>query len=358
MVCAGLGLRTVVLEAAAEPRWKPGEVLAPECNPILRELGLWSELAARPGVAISCAGVRSRWGGDDEFFRDGFREPLGAGWIIDRRAFEAMLSQRAVGAGSHWVWGARVASAERRDGAWRIAIPAGCLDARLLIDATGRPAKLARGLGARRIRHQPQIATVARWPAGRSRSAWLNIESVPDGWWYAVTDPGGARILARFGDRASHDTIREAFAATHFLKSVFALPATTEPVRTANFNAESTALDRCAGEGWLAVGDAATAFDPIASQGLPNALASANAAGHAAYGYLRGRFDAVEAYAAEMAAAYEFYLRGVQVHYRSERRWADQPFWKVRRGDSVALTRDRRRSPGPRRAPEPPSPPG
>jgi flavin-dependent dehydrogenase len=315
MVCASLGLRTIVLEAAAEARWKPGEVLAPECNPILRELGLWSVLASRPDVAMPCAGIRSRWGGDDEYFRDGFREPPGAGWIVDRRAFETMLSERAVSAGVHWIWGARVASAERRDGGWRIAVPSGRIEARLLIDATGRPAKVARGLGARRIRHQSQIATVARWPASEARSGWLYIESVPDGWWYEVTDPSGARIVARFGNRAAKDGLR-----------------------TATFSAESAALDRCAGEGWLAVGDAATAFDPIASQGLSNALASANAAGHAAYRYLRGEFGVVEDYVAKMAAAYEFYLGGVQLHYRSERRWPDQPFWRLRHVGSVAHT--------------------
>jgi flavin-dependent dehydrogenase len=116
MVSAGLGLRTIVLEAARAPRWKPGEVLAPECNPILKELGLWGLLAARPDLAISSAGVRSRWGSEDTYFRDGFCEPLGAGWIIDRRAFEMFLSERASAAGADWVWGARVGSAERQDG--------------------------------------------------------------------------------------------------------------------------------------------------------------------------------------------------------------------------------------------------
>lgn len=179
--------------------------------------------------------------------------------------------------------------------------------------------------------------TVARWPASRSRSDWLDIESVPDGWWYAVSDPSGAQILARFGDHAvsgpSLDRLRAAFAATNFLKSAFALPPATELVHEAVLNAESAALDRCAGEGWLAVGDAAAAFDPIASQGLSNALASANAAAQAAYGFLRGQLDAVKAYAAEMSAAYAFYLRGVQRHYRSEPRWSDRPFWKIRHAE-------------------------
>jgi flavin-dependent dehydrogenase len=341
MVSAGLGLRTIVLEAATEPNCKPGEVLAPECNPILRELGLWSLLAARPDVAMLSLGVRSSWNSYDVLFRDGFREPFGAGWIIDRRAFETVLSNQAVTTGAHWVWGTRAYSAERRDGGWLIGstgLTETFLHARMLIDATGRPAKLARRLGGRRIRHQPQIVTVARWPMTQSQcGGWLDIESVPDGWWYAVTDPSGAQILARFGDLLDRvprrDTMREAFAATRFLKSSFVLPPATEPVHEAVLNAESASLDRCAGKDWLAVGDAAVAFDPIASQGISNALASANAAAHAAYGYLRGYVDSLEAYADEMSAAHAFYLSGVNQHYRSETRWPDYPFWKSRHVD-------------------------
>jgi flavin-dependent dehydrogenase len=340
MVAAGLGLRTIVFEAATEPRWKPGEVLAPVCNPILKELGLWRLLAARPDLAISSAGVRSRWGSEDIYFRDGFCEPLGAGWIIDRRAFEMFLSERTTTAGAAWVWGARVRSAEREDGGWRVGttgVVETVLNARLIIDATGRPAKLARRLGARRIRHQPQIVTIARWSATRSRSDWLHIESVPDGWWYTVSDASGAQILACFGDRAasapSLDRMR-ALAAANLLKSTVALSPATEPEHRAVLNAESAALDRCAGDGWLAIGDAAAAFDPIASQGLSNALASGNAAAHAAYSFLQGKFYAVNNYSSEMLAAYTFYLQGVQQHYRSEQRWRDHPFWKIRHAAS------------------------
>src|SRR6516165_4448350 len=95
MVSAGFGLRTIVLEAATRPNWKPGEVLAPECNPTLKELGLWGVLRTRRDLAVLSAGVRSRWGSEDISYRDGFCEPLGAGWIIDRPAFETFLSERA-----------------------------------------------------------------------------------------------------------------------------------------------------------------------------------------------------------------------------------------------------------------------
>jgi flavin-dependent dehydrogenase len=337
MVSAGLGLRTVVLEAASEPCWKPGEVLAPECNPILKKLGLWNSLAARPDVATLSAGVRSCWSSDDVYVRDGFCEALGAGWIIDRRAFESFLSEQAAAADARWVWGARVHSVEWQDDHWRIGatgLNAAFLYARLLIDATGRPARLARRFGARRIRHQPQIVTVARWPKAQSQSTWLDVESISDGWWYAVSDPSGAQILARFGDHAdarlSATAIPEAFAATRFLKSTTALPPPTEPVHQTVLNAESTVLDRCAGGGWLAVGDAAAAFDPIASQGLPNALASAHTAAHAAYRLLQGKSDFVEAYVADMRAAYALFFRGLHQHYLSEQRWSGHSFWKIR----------------------------
>jgi flavin-dependent dehydrogenase len=337
---AGLGLRTIVLEAATEPSWKPGEVLAPECNPILKELGLWRLLAARHDVAKPCAGVRSCWGSKKISYRDGFCEPLGAGWIIDRLAFETFLSERAITAGAHWVWGARVHAAARQDRGWQID-STGLTDkfvrARLVIDATGRPAKVARRLGARRTRHQPQIVTVARWSGTQPQSSWVNIESAPDGWWYSVSDPSGAQILAWFGDSADTrpgcDDMRRAFAVTHFLRSVLALPPRTDVMHKSVLSAESSSLDRCAGEGWLAVGDAAATFDPIASQGLSNALASANAGAHAASDYLRGKHDAVEAYAAEMSKAYAFYLHGVLHHYRSERRWIDHLFWTIRHAD-------------------------
>jgi flavin-dependent dehydrogenase len=337
MISARLGLRTIVLEAESKSKWKPGEVLPPECNPILKRLGLWSLLATRPDLATPSAGIRSCWGSDNISFRDGFREPLGTGWIIDRRAFETLLSEQAVAAGADWVWGARVHSANRQDSLWHIAstgTAAPFLLARVVIDATGRRASLARRLGARRFRYLRQIGNVARWPATRAQSAWLNIESVPDGWWYAVSDPSGAHILAWFGDHTvsgpSRLRIDSAFAATRFLQSVFAEPPPSERVELTILNAESAALDRFAGPGWLAVGDAAMAFDPIAAQGFSNAFASANAAASVACNYVRGQFEAAESYAAEMSKTYAFYLDGLKQHYLSEQRWPDRPFWRVR----------------------------
>jgi flavin-dependent dehydrogenase len=38
--------------------------------------------------------------------------------------------------------------------------------------------------------------------------------------------------------------------------------------------ADSTILERCFGPGWIAIGDAAVSYDPLASRGLVGALSS------------------------------------------------------------------------------------
>ncbi len=337
---SALGLRSVVLEAATTARWKPGEALAPECNPILERAGLSQPLAARPDIARRSAGVRSLWGSSEIWFRDGFCEPLGAGWIIDRGGFERFLGARAVEAGAEWMWGARVHGAKRSGAGWRLGLSGAAakhLEARVIIDATGRPAGIARRLGARRIQYDSQVADVAAWrTADLAQAAWVSVESEPDGWWYSVAGPNGYQLLARFQHRSALRSgaampragIRDALASTQFMRTVVTLPPRAELAHEAIVNAGSAALDHAAGEGWLAIGDAAAAFDPISSQGLSNAIASAQAAAQAVRSWIDGNRDALDAYAARMTATYDVYRRGVGAHYRTETRWPNRPFWR------------------------------
>jgi flavin-dependent dehydrogenase len=202
------------------------------------------------------------------------------------------------------------------------------LRACFVIDATGRPGKIARRLGARHIRHQRQIASVVRWQGAATRAAWLHVESGPDGWWYAMRDAAGTNILAQFRDPS--DSSSSGKMSWGVREDLNQAELASRQAHTSVVNAGSAALDRCAGEGWLAVGDAAAAFDPIASQGLSHAFSSANAAARAAYHCLRGDPDAAAGYAAQMSRTYGFYLDALRGHYRSEQRWSDRGFWRRR----------------------------
>jgi 2-polyprenyl-6-methoxyphenol hydroxylase-like FAD-dependent oxidoreductase len=199
-------------------------------------------------------------------------------------------------------------------------------------------------LGARRIEHQTQIADVIAWTAAPVEPAWVSVESDPDGWWYAASAPNGWQVVAQFRDPGTmrdasgrRIDLHDAIAATHLMRNAVVLPARGALIQSATVNAGSATLGFAAGEGWLAVGDAAAAFDPISSQGLSNAITSAQAGAQAARRRIDGETSAFDEYAARLAATYALYLRGLGAHYRSELRWRERPFWRRRHALSSGI---------------------
>lgn len=75
-----------------------------------------------------------------------------------------------------------------------------------------------------------------------------------------------------------------------------------------------------AGEGWVAIGDAAMSFDPLASRGLHHALVGAR---EAVFGLDSG------------AGSFEKYLQEKSRYYGSERRFQGEEFWQRRRFSRV-----------------------
>jgi flavin-dependent dehydrogenase len=95
-------------------------------------------------------------------------------------------------------------------------------------------------------------------------------------------------------------------------------------------SARTQRLDAVAGEGWLAVGDAAMSFDPLSSEGISKGLQMGLAAAAAAAALCRGRADAAADYARDTEAAFAEYLSARRDFYAAERRWPDAPFWQRR----------------------------
>jgi len=313
---ASRGIATLVVESASGPRWKPGEVLAPNCVAALYALGLAEELARRPQLASACWGLRRRWGAPVEEIRDYVAEPGASGFIVDRAAFESLLARRAISAGARWQWSTRFRDASRQPGEWRVSLEtrtASSLNdaevaARFLVDASGRAACLARKQGAKRRRATRRIA-ICRQLAAPASSGWVQVESLAAGWRYRASGPGRERseVLVTSPEELR---LTAAPGVGHVCDASYAL------------------LDRCAGEGWLAVGDAAASFDPIASQGIAHALSSAIAAARAVADELeRPAAGAGDLYDRCTRATWQYSLRGSLAVYRSERRWPRAGFW-------------------------------
>ena len=80
--------------------------------------------------------------------------------------------------------------------------------------------------------------------------------------------------------------------------------------------ADSANLNPSKGEGWIAIGDAAISFDPLASRGLHHALASAR--------------EAVLGIDSR-TGGFEKYLTQKRRYYGLERRFEGEVFWERRR---------------------------
>ncbi|HEX6764120.1 MAG TPA: hypothetical protein VF103_01555, partial [Polyangiaceae bacterium] len=88
------------------------------------------------------------------------------------------------------------------------------------------------------------------------------------------------------------------------------------------------------GAGWLPVGDAALAFDPISSDGLCFALRSALEAAPVVESALAGSTDALVAYRRGLRDVYDQHIERRTALYGSEQRWPNSPFWSARAGSA------------------------
>jgi flavin-dependent dehydrogenase len=336
-----------------EPRI--GETLPPSARVPLAALGVWDIfLTARHTPA---PGVASSWGEDDVHETHFIFNAHGRGWHLDRHRFDAMLAQAARDAGAHVHCGAGVGSCLRHADGWEVELVSGAgsrcrhdvVRAAFVVDATGRAAMLARQQGAKRFNvdrlvglvatlgvHRAKAARTTRRDSTRDATAWTLVEASADGWWYSALLPSGrwmavymtdADLLPR--DRGSWRAFWRARLeqTRHTQARLGALHPDAVPRVVA---AGTSRLDRVTGEGWLAVGDAAMARDPLSGQGLVQALASGMRAAEAVKRRLNGDVTAIAQYAGQSDDLFHEYSRLRAVHYRREHRWPQSPFWRRR----------------------------
>lgn len=323
-----------VLEAEPSPLTKPGETLPPSSGALLRRLGLADLLA--DGGHLRSHGNRFVWGDARVQAKDFFTQPEGHGWHLDRARFEGDLAARARVEGVDWRPGWTVR--ELLPGPpWtvRVNTPEGArtLTAPFVVDASGRRSLVARACGVAR-RHEDRLVGLTSTLALAGETAHLtHIEAVETGWWYAAPLPGRRLVTVFFTDAGlGPSPLRERAAYAAALRAVasFAafLPAEFELDPPQVRQVGSSYLTRFCGAHWLAVGDAACAYDPISSHGITAALGAGFYAGNAIADHLAGHEAALPAYAHLQAQAYSQYLTLRDRQYHQEQRWPQAPFWR------------------------------
>lgn len=337
-------LRTVaVVERNAEPSPRIGESLPAAARRLFRDMGLLESFLAEGHAP--CYGNRSVWGDATPREVDALRDPDGHGWHLDRVRFERWLRDAALSRGAQILAPATLDRIERDGDGWRVETNAMTIRASLIIDAAGRAAPVARRLGAQvRVDDRLVCGWVYGSDEGRGSRGLTFVEAAEDGWWYTAPMPHDRRVLAFHTDAdlpAAH-VARDRDALLQSARSMRELAAWLDDAGfvaddTAGFTAaHSATLEPCAGDGFLAAGDAALAFDPLSSQGLLNALFTGLAVAEAADSHLRGDVGALSRYRDTIGGIGAAYRRHLALFYGEERRWEGAAFWRRRVGGGMA----------------------
>lgn len=371
------GVRVALLERSSFEVPRIGEALAPAVQGELVALGAWREVQALG--PLPSWGTRALWGAEQPHAHSHLASPYGHGWQVDRRAFDEALALAAARAGAELVLGATLRASEWQGEAWQLLVArrgpgararrearanaetgsAGLvsLSARVLIDATGRPAAVGRALGAQRLLFDRLVGVATCWePLGTSERGHLLVETAGEGWWYSARLPPGSRDVSgepmlamlmtdadlcaqgqqhrRSGWHAALDATHATRQRLHGARCIDAPSvhlAHSQRVQRAD---RTDRADRTASRllPWLAVGDAALAVDPLSGSGVLRALRSGRAGADTAARLLEQppiARDALAAYEAEQDAECTKFLIERAQHYAAEQRF-DTPFWKRR----------------------------
>ena len=338
------------------------ETLPPPSRSTLKSLGVWTRFVTAGHVPAD--GIVSWWDSAHPVEHDFILNPSGGEWHVDRRSFDRLIASAAIEAGAVLLPVERLvdatveAAAASRD-PWRVRLVANGrpreMFARFLVNASGRTTAFRPGESRRRPidRLVGLAAVVESASTGVDRRSW--IEATPSGWWYSAPGIDGRWSAVFFTDAdLAGGSCRRTLAA-RWSQAVAEAPRTAGRLREIGFPspdsiglhvlaANSYTTSQCQGRRWLAVGDAASAVDPLSGQGIERALRGAIRAARTVDAILTAEARADEAGAQAALDEYQGdqrafdceYLWQRQECYARVRRWPDRPFWQRRTQQSLA----------------------
>lgn len=297
---AEAGHRVVLLEKARHPRFHIGESLLPASLPLLKRLGVASQIEAigmpKHGAEFFSPG-HHRWQRFD--FAECWNKTLYYAYEVRRSTFDAILLQRAGSLGAQVVEGCRAREIEflGKDGVAVLSqhedgTPQ-CWRARYLIDASGRDTVLGTRLGTkRRNRHHNSSAMYAHF-----RDAWrsedphcagdISIFWFDHGWlWFIPLADGITSVGAVVWPH--YMKTRTVPLPEFFLQTIALSPPLAKRLESAALASDVEATGnyaytcrRAYGDRFLLVGDAFAFVDPVFSSGVMFAMHGGVAAAEA-----------------------------------------------------------------------------
>lgn len=348
------GFRVAVVDRQRFPRYAIGESLPPSVFLLLQRTGILKASTARDFPRTT--GTWAAWGSETLAF-NAHSARHSRGFQVERAAFDTLLLDAARSSGAVFVEGWRPAAFQRATAGWRLALrslagKSRAVTARFLCDATGRARVLARSLGLKPSVQGSLVGLVGYWdlPGVEFGPDGYNtlVESLPNGWAYTIQLSRRLRVAGFMTDREQLPRNLRAQAGHLYSQVLQESKHIPSRLRDAHwdghvhiFAANPSLMNPCCGRDWLLAGDAASTLDPLCSQGVQKAIASALAAVPVINTILLHpeRADSTIAFYCERELSlFENHLATLSRYYRREQRWQAQPFWRQRQAASPTLS--------------------
>lgn len=312
--------------------------LPPSCAKLFDAIGVTA--AIENARFIRSSGNTVWWGtADARIERFGGGEQ---GWQVDLAELESVLLDAAVSAGA--TVDRQVIAADAR----------GFDDATFVLDCTGRSGIVARSRNVRRYHDGPStVALVGEWKgafSGLDDRSHTVIESYRDGWMWSVPIADGVRHVSAMIDPQRSELTKGVPAREVYLGEIAKTRAFQRLLSGAAFvggpsgwDSSTYYAEQYAGDGWLLVGDAGSAIDPLTSAGVKKALASAWLAAIAVHTCINNpamRDHALRFFSDREHEVERYHAEESRVFLAAAARNHDRPFWAERSAEVGASAAD------------------
>ncbi len=337
-----LGLKDIlIIESGDYSIFRIGESIPPDSNRIFKQLGIYEAFTAEGHEP--CYGNCSYWGDSRRGYNDTILSPYGHGWHLDRNRFNFFLSKQAQKKGVKVLRNYSFQYSETLDnGGFKLMCTnenqtAVSLNSDFVVDATGSRSLFALQQGSFKLETESIICLALRFSTADKRahiSKLTHIETAEYGWWYAARISDDTLLVGLYTDKHTlkQKEIQKIDIWLNLLKetpNTSKLIAHTKIIddKLKGFLAPSFCLDKISGDNWLAIGDAASAYDPITSRGIVKSMTNALYSAEAINNHFNGVEGAITEFEEDVKTDYNYYLEIRHHYYSQEMRWPNSSFW-------------------------------
>ena len=207
------------------------------------------------------------------------------------------------------------------------------IEGNYIVDATGRNRVVLHSLQIPIKQHDELLAFSCHLPKKKHKHMIHEIltESFASGWGIVSGLNKETQVMTLYTTKntslhsqlTNYSYWKTILADTKYLRKYLAKEASSS---IHGGKANSSAPQQMVGENWIAIGDAAMAFDPLSSHGITNAIYTAHRASEV---FTKTSSYTLKNYHQDMQVILTTYLETKNTLYLREQRWPEEVYWET-----------------------------